>query len=295
MITSRHQIAFRQFKYFLAVAETLHFRKAADSLYISQPGLSRQIKQLEDLLEMKLFIRHNRKVKLTAVGVYLQKELSLHFKQLDVILNHAKLLQQGVNGNLRLGYVGSAMQKVIPDLLLEFKKIQPNILINLKEMDNKQQIKSILNHDLDIGFVRQERIPNGINAKNIYKETFSLVLPKDHPISSNNFKNLSQFKNEQFIMFDASYSISYYEKVMHIFDDAGFVPQVSHSTINASSIFRLVENNLGISIIPTSLQYGYDMRIKFIELKKIKQKTTLKIIWNKSNSNPVLANLLNIL
>ncbi len=295
MITLKHQIEFRHLKYFLAVAETLHFRKAADSLYISQPGLSRQIKQLEDLLEIKLFIRHNRKVKLTAVGIYLQKELSSHFKQLDVILNHAKLLQQGVNGNLRLGYVGSAMQKVIPNLLLALKKTQPNILINLKEMDNKQQIKSILNHDLDIGFVRQERIPNGINAKNIYKETFSLVLPENHPISNNNFKNIAQLKNEQFIMFDSSYSISYYEKVMHIFDDAGFVPQVSHSTINASSIFRLVENNLGISIVPTSLQYGYDMKIKFIELKKIKQNTTLKIIWNKSNSNPVLTNLLNVL
>ncbi len=83
MITISNQIEFRHFKYFLAVAENLHFRKASEQLYISQPGLSRQIKQMEEKLGIKLFERHNRKVELTKAGLYLQKELSLHFKKLN--------------------------------------------------------------------------------------------------------------------------------------------------------------------------------------------------------------------
>ena len=82
---------------------------------------------------------------------------------------------------------------------------------------------------------------------------------------------------------------------MQIFDDAGFVPTISHSTVNASSIYRLVENNFGISIVPTSLQDGYNLNIKFIELNDIPQRTTLKIVWNKTNTNPVLSSFIEII
>jgi DNA-binding transcriptional LysR family regulator len=82
---------------------------------------------------------------------------------------------------------------------------------------------------------------------------------------------------------------------MQIFDDCRFHPNVSHSTVNASSIYKLVENNFGVSIVPTSLKHGYNMKIKFIELKNIRQRTALKIIWNKNNTNPVLTILKNLI
>jgi DNA-binding transcriptional LysR family regulator len=81
---------------------------------------------------------------------------------------------------------------------------------------------------------------------------------------------------------------------MQIFDDAGFSPIISHNTVNASSIFRLIENNFGVSIVPTSLKLGYDMKIKFIELDEIPQRTTLKLVWNSVNTNPLLDNFLHI-
>ncbi len=283
-----HPIEHRHLRYFLAVAEELHFRKAADRLFISQPGLSRQIKQMEDLLGIKLFKRNNRKVKLTNAGLYLKTEITKNLKSLDHILNHAKLLQDGSYGNLNIGYVGSAMQKLIPDLLLQFKKDYPNVIFGLKEMENQRQIENLLSQEIDIGFTRIEKTPRGLNIQHVLTDTFCLVLPKDHALNSKNFKSLSQLKDASFILFDPKFSPAYYEKVMQIFDDHNFSPLVSHNTIHASSIYTLVENNFGVSIVPKSLQMEFYKNVKFIELKKIPQRTVLSAVWDKNNINPTL-------
>lgn len=288
----KHQLELRHLKYFIAVAEDLHFRKAAERLFISQPGLSRQIKQMEDDLGIKLFERHNRKVELTKAGHYLKTEITQHLKDLDRIFNQAKLLNDGIDGDLKFGYVGSAMQDIIPNLLLKFRTENPNAHFSLKELDNQKQIDSLLSQDIDIGFVRLERVPRDLQIKPILKENFCLVLPENHPINQTNFKSLKQFKNEAFILFDSKYSASYFEKVMQIFGDNGFSPIIAHNTVHASSIYKLVEHNFGISIVPKSLQTQNISGIKFIELAKIPQKTILSVIWNKKNRNPILEKFL---
>ncbi|MFT4661652.1 MAG: DNA-binding transcriptional LysR family regulator [Patiriisocius sp.] len=290
-----YQLEYRHLRYFQAVAKDLHFRKAAERLYISQPGLSKQIKELEGSLGISLFERHNRKVELTKAGAFLKEELNKHFKELDHIIQHAQLLDGGQLGDLKFGYVGSAMQQVIPDLLVNFKKKHPNVLLNLKELDNEKQVQGLLSRDIDIGFVRLERIPRSINAHPVLVEPFCLVLPTKHKLNDKNFKNLSQLKDESFILFDANYSPSYYEKVMQIFDDSGFAPIVTHNTIDSDSIYKLVQNNFGISIVPKSLMTKRVKGIKFIELTKIKQRTTLSVIWDKNNRNPMLKSILEII
>ncbi|NCO62911.1 MAG: LysR family transcriptional regulator [Flavobacteriales bacterium] len=287
-----YQLELRHIKYFLAVADTLHFRKAAETLFISQPGLSRQIKDMENNLGVKLFDRHNRDVKLTHVGLYLKLELTKNIKNLESILHHAKLLEDGKDGQLNFGFVGSAMQQIIPELLLKFTKNHPNILFSLKEMDNQKQIEELIAQNIDIGFVRLERIPKMVESFPILKEFFCLVLPKNHPINATNFKKLSQLKDEHFILFDPEYSASYYEKVMDIFQDSGFSPLVSHNTIHAGSIYKLVENGFGISIVPNSLKLNENSLIKFIDLDKISQRTVLSVVWNKNNTNPILEKFL---
>ena len=292
MITLSNQLELRHIRYFLAVAEDLHFRKAAERLFISQPGLSRQIKQMEEELGVKLFERHNRKVVLTKPGMYLKKELTRNLKDLDQIFDHAKLLNEGIGGDLKLGYVGSAIQKVIPELLVKFRKKHSRIIFTLKEMDNEKQVEGLLSSDIDIGFVRLERLPKGLESKVILREPFCLVLPREHEIDHSNFTGLDQFKEESFILFDPDYSAAYYEKVMQIFDDSNFVPIVSHNTVHASSIFKLVENNFGISIVPESLKVENNKKLKFIKLDMIPQRTSLTVVWHKNNTNPVLEKFL---
>ncbi len=290
-----YQLELRHLRYFQAVAEDLHFRKAAERLFISQPGLSKQIKELEQHMDVQLFERHNRKVELTPAGAYLKTELAHYFNGLNQIIEHSQLLDRGLVGNLKLSYVGSAMQQIIPDLLLAFRKQHPKILFSLKEMDNQTQVDGLLSQETDLAFVRLENLPRGLKSHAVLREAFCLVLPKNHPIDSHSFKELGQFKNESFILFDQQYSPSYYHKVMQLFEDSGFAPKVSHNTIHSNTIYKLVENHFGVSIVPKSLQLKSHRGVKFIPLDNLPHRTVLSAVWDPNNRNPALENILQLL
>ncbi|MEP5612336.1 MAG: LysR substrate-binding domain-containing protein, partial [Cyclobacteriaceae bacterium] len=164
----------------------------------------------------------------------------------------------------------------------------PKIHTSLEEMSNEDQLFAIQHNKLDIGFIRAKQAPEGIAFKQIFKDNFSIVLPKNHRINENNFTDLSQFAQDNFILFSSDYSRTYYNKVMSIFDDHGFAPKISHKSVHANTIFRLVENGLGVAIVPTSLKHGFDLDIKFIELKNVKQITYLSLIWKEGTTNELI-------
>ena len=290
-----NQIELRHLTYFLAVAQELHFRKAAEKLFISQPGLSRQIKQMEDILETQLFERNKKKVALTPAGHYLKTEVEYIFNHLEKVERQLKLVGDGNSGELRIGFLGYAMQQVIPQLLLQIKENYPKVKTSLEELSNFAQVDGVLNDQLDMGFVRVSRVPSTLEMKTVFTDTFSLVLPERYPILTREFEGMHQFANDDFILFSQAYSPLYYETIISICKDAGFAPKISHKSVHAHTIFKLVENHMGIAIVPTSLQNGFQMRVKFIELKNIPQRAELSVIWKKEHTNPVLKNCMELL
>lgn len=283
-----YQLELRHFAYFLAVAEELHFRKAAERLFISQPGLSRQIKQMEEIIGATLFIRDKRNVRLTDAGVYLKKEITYIFNHIDFTVKHTKLLDEGIEGEVRIGFLGTAMQSVIPEFLVKVDEQYPKIQFSLEEMSNYDQINAIVNDELDIGFVRVARVPDGLRSKVVQRDTFSLVVPKDHFLTTDTFKSIDQVAKEHFVLFSSGYSSVYYNKIVSICEDQGFTPIVSHKSVHAQTIFKLVESKLGVAIVPTSLQYGFDLNIRFLEIPNIPQRAELSVIWKADNRNPTL-------
>ncbi|SDD88372.1 transcriptional regulator, LysR family [Pricia antarctica] len=290
-----YQLELRHFSYFLAVAEELHFRKAAERLYISQPGLSRQIKQMEDILGVKLFIRDKRKVSLTAAGTYLKKEVDYIINHLEFTLKQTKLVQTGSLGEVRIGFLGSAMQSILPDLLIKANVQLPQIQFSLKELANSAQVEALEKDQLDLGFVRLSRVPENLQLKPVFTDTFSLVLPKEHVLNHMNFTGIEQVSTEHFILFSSDYSSQYYDKIMSICEDKGFTPVVTHRSVHALTIFKLVESGLGVAIIPTSLQKGFRMGVKFLEIPNISQRAVLYALWKKDNRNPALPPILDLL
>lgn len=290
-----YQIELRHLYYFKVLAEELHFRKAAERLYISQPGLSRQIKQMEDIYQATLFDRGKRYVRLTGAGVYLKKEVDILFNQMDKMTRELRVMGADDITELRLGFIGSAVQAVLAKALVRLKHDFPAVEVDLQELSNEMQVAKVLKEELDFGLVRLDDFPKGIHHIAIVKEHFSLVVPHDFPIQKVNFKNISDFKNEPFILFSKEYSHSYYDLVMSIFKDAAFEPHVALRTVNALTIFNLVEQGLGVAIVPASLKKGYTSKVKFIDLIHIEQRTTLSLIYNANVNHSGIDLFLNVI
>lgn len=295
MISVANQIELRQLYYFKVLAQELHYRKASELLSISQSALSQQIKQLEEILKVNLFERTNKKVLLTEAGTLFYRDVVLVMNKVENAVNNLKLYKDGNTGQIRIGFVASAMESVLPALLKQFNTDCPNIRFQLDELSNADQLSALQNELLDIGFMRSNHVPEGFTSQKVGTETFSVVLPANHPVDSTNFKDVSQLMHEYFILFPNDQSQLYYQQIVNLCADQGFTPKVAHRSIHTPTIFRLVENGMGISIIPTSLALSENPAIKFVELKNISQRTALYVVWKQHNTNPALPYLLEML
>jgi len=283
-----NQIELRHLRYFLAVAGHLNFHRAAGDLNISQPGLSRQIAQLEFHLGTPLLNRDRRSVSLTAAGRYLQEQLVPQLNRLATTYEQTRRIGQGRAGEIRIGFLGSAMQEVIPGLLLGLRESHPDLHTSLEERSNQEQVHALMEESLDLGFVRLSDIPPELDSCTVVRETFSLVVPGAHPVTASNFRSVAQLAAEPFILFSPEYSPDYYRTVLSICEDAGFHPRISHKSVHAHTIFKLVEAGLGVAIVPTSLQQGFDLGVRFIELKKVRQRAVLTAVWKQEHQNRAL-------
>lgn len=285
----------RHLRYFVVLGRELHFAKAAEKLFITQPALSKQIQQLEDELSVKLLERTKRNVKLTEAGKYLLDESQYVLNHLEQVVEATQRKAEGEEGEVRIGFVGSAMQNIIPDLLERLNAKHPGMHTSLQELNNKDQLDKLLHDKLDIAFVRLESVPRDLEKKVVFEDSFSLVVSKDHPIVSSNFESLKQFQREKFILFSNDYSQEYYDNIMSIFTDHGFQPKVSHRSVQANSIFRLVEKQLGVAIVPSAMQDGVNLDIEFISLAHLRQRTQLMAVWHKKNRNEALVKFLGLM
>lgn len=295
MISIANQLELRHLNYFKLLATELHYRRASELLFISQSALSQQIKQLEQILDVSLFDRSNKKVTLTDAGKLFYQDAQQILNKVETAVTHLKLYKTGNTGQIGIGFVASAMESLLPHLLKQFNTDCPNIKFQLDELSNSEQLIALQNEALDLGFMRSNHVPEGFVSKRVYTETFSLVLPATHSMKAAKFKHIGELKDEFFILFPNEQSQLYYQQIINICADQGFAPKVAHRSIHAPTIFRLVENGMGLSIIPTSLAASDNPNIKFIELKHVPQKTALYAVWKKDNPNPALPYLLEML
>lgn len=279
----------RHLRYFLVLAEELHFGRAAKKLFISQPPLSRQIKQLEESLGVTLFKRNNKKVELTTYGNYLKKESEKIFADLLQVQKNLELMKATDVGKISIGYVGAVMYSFLPEVLKELKVRFPKAYFILKELDNASQIDALHKNIIDIGFVRGPLQLNDLESQKIESSTFSIVLSKSHPLAQKQNLTLMDLQNESFISFSRQCAPPMYNSIKSLFQKNGIEPFIVHETTQINALLRLVESGFGYSIVPTNINEGHNSGIVFHELNQYDEKTEVSLIYN----NRFLTNLVN--
>jgi DNA-binding transcriptional LysR family regulator len=205
----------RHLKYFLAVAEELNFTKAAEKLFISQPPLSRQIAELEEEIQARLFIRNNKKVALTEAGKYFKDEVTALFQNLERITAKTKKIAENVSGEFRIAYISSIYSAVISDLIKHLKEQFPYVNFKLFEVSTTKQISALEQGKIDLGIIRSPVKSPKIKSQLWFQDGFSVVYNKNmFQIKSE--KDIPDLKEETFVFFNKDYAPHYHEVLLEL-------------------------------------------------------------------------------
>jgi len=278
-------------KNFIKLADTLHFTKASEQVFMAQPALSRQIKQLEQNIGAELFKRNKRNVSLTKAGVYFKRAAQQTIEQLNYAINRTRQIHNGEAGEIRIGYTHSVVQTILPGIIKEIRAAFPGIKTVLKEMNNTDQYNDLAEQKLDISFVTNPIVPENLKSRIFYEDVFVVVLPENHHLLKTHPFDFAALSGETFILPQHIDGSDYVHTVESICFDAGFLPDVAHHTASVSSALKLVEAGLGVTIEPKRSLSGQNLAIKYVELDKIPQKAQFAILWTENTEhehNPVL-------
>jgi DNA-binding transcriptional LysR family regulator len=241
----------RHLKYFLALAEEMNFNRAARRLNLSQPPLSRQIQLLEHELGTSLLEREGKRFRLTEAGEFLKKEGARILNDVGVLERQVGLIGGSERGFVRIGYVGSIMFTLLPDLLNYIKTTLPEMRLDIVELATEGQANAILTGRIDLGFLRSWVEAEGIIFMPIGEEMLSIIYPPSFEPATGGGNSLTSFSAHPYITLSKEAAPGLFERIFDICSASGFTPAVAYECSQFSSIMRLVAAGLGWSIIPS--------------------------------------------
>lgn len=285
----------RHLRYFLTVAEELHFRRAAERLHIAQPALSKQIQQLEAAIGIKLFERTNRKVILTKAGEVFYSEAKAIFKQIDNAISLTQRAASGEWGELKLTFTAPAMSTVLPSILRTYKRNFPKVKITLTELPTSAQIEALTTGESDCGFFHPTvAIPN-LTIKEIFTESLGIVVPKSHPLASQKKIRLVDFADDAFILFPRTYNSHLYDQIVAICQQVGFSPNIVEEVSPRINAIGLVAAEMGITFLSQSLCSLCGQDVVYKPLTGLTPQLKLVYSWRSQNTSPCLPLFLEVL
>jgi DNA-binding transcriptional LysR family regulator len=243
-------IELRHLRYFVAVAEELHFGRAAQRLHIAQPPLSQQIRRLEELLGHALFLRTSRDVRLTAAGEELLERARHTLTKIETDIAAAQRIGRGEAGALTVGFIGSGMLTALPKMLGRYRKQYPQVDLQLREFYTARLVDALLEGTVDVGFLRDAGEVEGLRVEVVQAEPFVVVLPTKHPLALQKTVAVKDLQNEPFVLFARSYGSSAWKKTMAVCEEQGFLPRVVQEAPQWLTIMSLVGAGLGVTIAP---------------------------------------------
>lgn len=242
----------RQLEYFMAVAEELHFGRAAARLHISQPPLTVHIKRLEEELGVTLFDRTSRRVSLTSEGSRFQDLIRPILQDLDEAVEDIREIKAGRRGRVRVGFVSSASYELIPASVRDARIQHPGIQVDLQPMATGEQVEALLENRLDIGIMRDAPLQSGLQFTTLLTEQMVAVLPSNHALAQQNEVSPEDLIGLPLVLFPYQSMPGYVTNIMEIFHHLGHPPRVVQRAVNQENVMGLVAAGVGASILPAS-------------------------------------------
>jgi DNA-binding transcriptional LysR family regulator len=271
----------REMRYFMTVAERLHFGRAAESLHISQPPLSRAIRALEQRLGVPLFARSRRRVELTAEGTRFLEEARRIIAQLERSVLELRGIASGEQGRLRIGFVSLADYGVLPGLLKGFKTARPGVTLALREMLSPEQAAALGAGELDFGLLLPP-VDGAAHLEHlvVQRERFVAALPSRHRLARESGRlAMSELAGEPFVMVPRQIAPGLYDIVRGLAARAGIPLNVAQEAIQMQTVVSLVSSGLGVAIVPASISNLGRRGVAYRELDDRHPRLDLWLAW----------------
>ncbi|MBA7934121.1 LysR family transcriptional regulator [Klebsiella sp. RHBSTW-00215] len=275
-------IELRHLRYFIAVAEELHFGHAAARLNISQPPLSQQIQILEQQIGARLFARTNRSVSLTEAGKQFLADSRQILTQVDEAAARAARLHHGETGELRIGFTSSApFIKAVSDTLSTFRRRYPDVHIQTRETNTREQIVPLNEGTLDLGLMRNTQLPDTLAWERVLREPLLAMVPRDHPLASQPSVSLRELAREPFVFFDPHVGTGLYDDILGLMRRYGLTPVITQEVGEAMTIIGLVAAGLGVSILPASFRRVQLSEMRWLPIEEQDAVSEMWLVWSK--------------
>jgi DNA-binding transcriptional LysR family regulator len=284
----------RHLRYFVAVAEELHFGRAAARVRIAQPPLSQQIRQLEQELGVTLFTRANRRVDLTSAGRAFLEEATRVLTQAEQAVRTAQRASRGEIGRLAIGFVPSADLDVLPRVLRVWKARFPYVEIELHSLLPPAQVDALRDDRLQIGFLRLPVDASGLVVAPILREPLLAALPRGHRLARSARVRLADLAEETMILFPSHVAPEYHDVFLGACRRAGFTPKVLHPGSMQTNL-GLVSAGLGVALMPASIRNLRRAGVVYRPLAPPVPQVEMAIAYRRDARSTVLAAFLDVL
>jgi DNA-binding transcriptional LysR family regulator len=274
-------LEFSEVHAFVVLAGELHFRRASEQLFLSQPALSKRIQRLEDKLKGALFVRSRRKVVLTDAGRrFLPKAIKL-LQDAEDALRETQAAMEGRAGSLRIGFGIASLPELLPRTILRFRKLYPDVELQMREMSSPSQVSSLTETRLDVGILRMPVANRKLISLPLFSEHLVLATPAN--VLYRPKEGINGLRNRGFIFVSSSVSKTFHDRVLSLCLRAGFTPRVVQEANEILTILHFVRAGLGVSLVPRSALRLKVPGVRFHELGWKEPLWRIGIAWNRNS------------
>ncbi len=289
----------RQLRYFLTVAEEMHFGRAARKLHMTQPPLSQAIQSLESQLGAPLFERTRRSVALTAAGQALVPEARRLVQLADGLKELVQRASAGESGQLSLGFVSNADYSVLPQSLRDFRIAYPGVQLDLQEATTDVQLELLATGKLDLGMLippLPEKLRAELDYLPLLSEPLVLALPENSAIAKKPGRiSLRQCAEQPLIIFPRRLAPGFHDLILGCFREAGVTPRIAQEAIQMQTIIGLVSAGMGIALVPQSVSNLKRPGVEYRAFREASPLVETGLAWRRDNQSPVLAAFLELM